>query len=400
VDVEYKSGEKLLFINDDKEPAIKIFEAKTGKWLGCDVDWKVGYSSNYSLEFTSAFDMSFVLPNGNSSAKSNGNVFLSLEHVMKIDEAHGKGDFIEFNETKQVSEDLDEITAAMIEDLNQLLEAQLDAILEFSVSQESDGESPYDTKMKTPSDTINTAKGKLPKANEEECKRLELDITEQMVNWDPSPIVGFQTKIEQSQNHDLSCLTYLIEIIVKSIGSPTEVDAKPVVGLKDAVLNSYDGTLEGEIISGHPKLSNGTYVSTSSILGFIFDKQRTARVETLNTIYVVEKNGWLARQSPHGLNKYQGITPPPSEDDRRIIIQFSFPNIPSPGATNLWFWKRLITSLGKSSEHKLIDASEQNPIEELKGWLLKISDIKLLGKEFEGFVNYLMDERLIDDDEM
>ena len=63
---------------------------------------------------------------------------------------------------------------------------------------------------------------------------------------------------------------------------------KPIVRMSNAkVTQSYQ--LKGEV-EGHPKLDDG-WVRTSSIVGMTFDEDGSTRVETRNTVYVVELKG-------------------------------------------------------------------------------------------------------------
>ena len=63
-----------------------------------------------------------------------------------------------------------------------------------------------------------------------------------------------------------------------------------------------DARLEGDILRGfaydHPKLGEGP-VKTTRILDLFYDERATARVETLNTIYVVGPTGWRIMPDNH-----------------------------------------------------------------------------------------------------
>ena len=74
---------------------MKIYEAKQGKWSNSEIDFKIGYSSNYSFKTSkNEYNISYVLSNGKTE-KSEGNTFLSMDHVLKIGTG-GRGDEADF----------------------------------------------------------------------------------------------------------------------------------------------------------------------------------------------------------------------------------------------------------------------------------------------------------------
>ncbi len=79
---------------------------------------------------------------------------------------------------------------------------------------------------------------------------------------------------------------------------PPDEKQKPEVVIRDARMS--DGGLKGYAYA-HPKLGEGP-VRSSRVAGITYDERATARVETLNTIYVVGPTGWAVRPDDHPFN--------------------------------------------------------------------------------------------------
>jgi len=407
VDIKYSLGKKILFIKNADAPSVIMYEAGQGKWAKNKVDWKVGYSSDYSLIFSEAVGV-YKLPNSSNAGNSRGNSFLSHEHVLMINTNHTKTDFYDLDgEPKQIAEDLDEIMEAMMEDINDELEKQLNSIVEFSVSQETDGGPPIEAKC-SQSAAIKTAKGELPSANDEIYNRLHQQISEAIIDTDISTITGFYFVIKCQNEWKAHCLNYDLGVWVKYMQSQTDLDKarddKPKVVLKGALIQ-YDRVrngwnLEGKFF-GHPSIREGQMGETSTIVGFEYDEKRNASIETHNTMFMVGHAEWRmgAPDSDMIAKVLADATKPTPQNVPDCVaegINISFTNIPCPYAPNKWFWQKLKTSLtassGEPSSYQLMDASEQDKEKLKEGWLIGLDEIELLGEEFSGFVNYLKDE--------
>lgn len=90
----------------------------------------------------------------------------------------------------------------------------------------------------------------------------------------------------------------LAKYLVASEDSYSEIESKPEVVIKDAKV--IDGILNGYSYN-HPRLGE-TWVNTSKIQSISYDERATARVTTLNSIYVVGPTGWIERPSDHPFN--------------------------------------------------------------------------------------------------
>ena len=78
------------------------------------------------------------------------------------------------------------------------------------------------------------------------------------------------------------------------------VQQKPEVVIRDAEIK--DSRLYGYAYA-HPKLGEGT-LSTSTIQNITYDERATARVETINTVYVVGPTGWETKPENHPFNNH------------------------------------------------------------------------------------------------
>jgi len=75
---------------------------------------------------------------------------------------------------------------------------------------------------------------------------------------------------------------------------------KPEVVIRDAIISN--GILRGYAYA-HPKLGEGP-VKSSAIQAIMYDERATARVETINTMYVVGPTGWTERPPDHPFNSH------------------------------------------------------------------------------------------------
>ena len=83
-------------------------------------------------------------------------------------------------------------------------------------------------------------------------------------------------------------------------GEETHIQQKPEVVIRDAEIK--DDRLYGYAYA-HPKLGEGP-VSTSTIQNLTYDERATAKVETINTVYVVGPTGWKERPANHPFNHH------------------------------------------------------------------------------------------------
>ena len=401
VDEKYEAGKKIIHIGDSDEPCVEIYEANNGCWIKSEVEWKTGYSRQYSLE-SASHGLTYNVPQSEGK-DSVGNVFLSHDHVMLIDETPDKTTLHDLDEEpKHISEDLDEIMEAVMEEIHELFEKQLDFIKEFDVAQENPGQSPVETLMETQSDVIKKAKRDL---TDHISKGLQQKISESFIDSEVPTITGFYLKCnpESNNRHTLRCLTYDLEVWAKYDRDPTAPEDKPEVKCTDARLDEYPG--EVRLVGrfwGHPKLANGEAALSSPLLHLRShtgeDGVHYSIIESKNTMFMVQEGDWNTdfsnQEQIRRKLRTQDANYGDPEPDRCCISEschISFTNIPEPNASDKWFWQKLISSLGDSSKYKLMDASQQHPTE-LSGWMLKEADIEGLGVEFEGFVNYLKAE--------
>ena len=82
-----------------------------------------------------------------------------------------------------------------------------------------------------------------------------------------------------------------------------EVQYKTEVVIRDAEIK--DGILHGYAYA-HPKLGEGP-LKTSRIENITYDERATARVETMNTMYVIGPTGWKERPNDHPFNSIYSI---------------------------------------------------------------------------------------------
>ena len=83
-------------------------------------------------------------------------------------------------------------------------------------------------------------------------------------------------------------------------GEENYIQQKPEVVIRDAEIK--DDRLYGYAYA-HPKLGEGP-VSTSTIQNLTYDERATAKVETINTVYVVGPTGWKERPANHPFNHH------------------------------------------------------------------------------------------------
>ena len=90
----------------------------------------------------------------------------------------------------------------------------------------------------------------------------------------------------------------LAKYLVASEGTDIQNNSKPEVVIRDAKI--VEGVLNGYAYN-HPKLGE-TWLNTTEIESITYDERATARVVTLNTVYVIGPTGWIEKPINHPFN--------------------------------------------------------------------------------------------------